>query len=56
MEMSTSRYAALLADAASVSQIKDALERAKSDAETISTIRAIIKDGDAIRSAVGALK
>lgn len=56
MEISSARYAALLADAASVSQIKDALDRAKSDAETISTIRAIIKDADTIRSAVGGLK
>lgn len=56
MEINPARYAALLADAAFLHQVRDALEHERSDAETISAIWAIIKDAEQIRSAVGAVK
>lgn len=56
IKIDAARYAALLADAAFLRQVKDALEHCKSDAETITSVWAIIKDAEAIRSTIVGLK
>lgn len=52
MEITTKRYAVLLADSAFLHQVRDAIERGTSDAETITAIWAILKDADAIRDSL----
>lgn len=56
MEINAQRYAQLLADAAFLRQIKDALENSRSDTETIAACWAIMHDADSIRASIGGLK